>query len=338
MSSDPLSLLLPVVRRPETHERLSSWLSRLAAIYGMSASVLLDQCGLARTDPLILEQHLDEGEAALLARRTGLSAAAIDAMTFLELAPAARFMIARRSRSACIRCADDPSVQRKDAALPWGFWCSAHGVRRQPAGGQPIETLFPAALLAELDTLASRGARRLAAWAEGADAVFPGIPDLIDFLTLQHRRPSPPSLAEQPRMSLAARRANHAFLTRPIARQALLVVVPEYDRVAPVLAKPVRSGLKALARSSLLQDFALAIGIARLTQSPVEQAAAVLMASDAERQDRVREALRAWPLALRRRVSARYRRLCEVKADRQEGARAVSRRRPVSKTPSRSVS
>ena len=138
-------------------------------------------------------------------------------------------------------------------------------------------------------------------------------------------------------MSLAARRANHAFLTRPIARQALLVVVPEYDRVAPVLAKPVRSGLKALARSSLLQDFALAIGIARLTQSPVEQAAAVLMASDAERQNRVRQALRPWPLALRR-VYARYRRLCEVKADRQEGARALSRRRPVSKTPSRSVS
>ena len=168
MSSHPLSLLLPVVRRPETNERLSSWLSRLAATYGMSAGALLDQCGLARTDPLTLEQQLDEGEGALLARRTGLSAAAIHSMTFRELAPAARFMIARRSRSACIRCDDDPSVQRKDAALPCGFWCSAHGVRRRPAGGDPSRRSSPPALLTELDTLASRGARRLAAWAEGA--------------------------------------------------------------------------------------------------------------------------------------------------------------------------
>jgi len=51
------------------------------------------------------------------------------------------------------------------------------------------------------------------------------------------------TLAEQPRLSLEARRANHAFLTQPIARQALLVVAPEYNRFAPVLAKPVRPAL-----------------------------------------------------------------------------------------------
>jgi len=57
-------------------------------------------------------------------------------------------------------------------------------------------------------------------------------------------------MAEQRRLSLEARRANHAFLTQPIARQAQLVVAPEYNRFASVLAKPVRPGLDALARGS----------------------------------------------------------------------------------------
>jgi hypothetical protein len=90
------------------------------------------------------------------------------------------------------------------------------------------------------------------------------------------------SLAEQPLLSLEARRANHAFLTLPIARQALLVVAPEYNRFAPVLVKPVRPGLGALARGSLLRNYALAVGVARLTENPVEHAAAALEAADAE--------------------------------------------------------
>ena len=89
-------------------------------------------------------------------------------------------------------------------------------------------------------------------------------------------------MAEQPRLSLEARRAYHGFLTQPIARQALLVVAPEYNRFAPVLAKPVRPGLHALARGSLLQNYALAVAVARLTENPVEQAAEALAAADAE--------------------------------------------------------
>jgi hypothetical protein len=73
-----------------------------------------------------------------------------------------------------------------------------------------------------------------------------------------HRGASPPSLAEQPRLSLQARRANQDFLTRPNAEQGLLVVVPEDDRVASVLAQPVCSGLLSLARGSLLQNCVLA--------------------------------------------------------------------------------
>jgi hypothetical protein len=54
------------------------------------------------------------------------------------------------------------------------------------------------------------------------------------------------------------------FLTTPIVRQALAVIVPEYDQVAPVLTKPVRPGLYGLGQGSLLQTFALTIGISRI--------------------------------------------------------------------------
>jgi hypothetical protein len=119
------------------------------------------------------------------------------------------------------------------------------------------------------------------------------------------------SLAEQPRLSLEARRANHAFLTPPIARQALLVVAPEYNRFAPVLAKPVRPGLGALACGSLLQNYALAVGVARLTGNPVEHAVLAL-AADAE--GNLRRVLRSWPWATRRRIYIHLRRLMDSRS------------------------
>ena len=311
-----------------------------AALYGMPVSALLVHCGLAESDPFSLEKGLTAGQGAMLAECVGMDIAAIEAMTFRDLATPAQWLIARRARAICPRCAENPTVQRKDAALPWRFWCSVHGLRRRPAAGLAIETLFGAAVLAELDPLAKRGAGRLAEWATGRDQGTPSIPDLISFLTVQHRRPSPPALHEQPRLSLAARRANHAFLERPIARQALLVVVGEYDRVAPVLAKPVRPGLMGLGSGSLLQNFALAIGLARLTDSPVETAAAVLAASDAEGQDRVRAVLRTWSAGLRRRVGARFRRMTGKRAVRTAPRPVLKPRegRGVSQTPAFFVS
>jgi hypothetical protein len=121
-------------------------------------------------------------------------------------------------------------------------------------------------------------------------------------------------VAEQPRLSLEARRANHAFLTQPIARQAQLVVAPEYNRFAPVLAKPVRPGLDALARGSLLQNYTLAVAVARLTENPVEYAAATLAAADAEGEASLRRVLRSWPSATRRRIDTHLRRLLASKS------------------------
>ena len=280
MTEFALARLLPVAPRPETDERLSSWLARLAAIYGSPVGALLAHCGLAGADPFVLEKGLGAGEGALLAERTGLSPEKIEAMTFREVAAPARFMIARGDRGICPRCAETPAIRRRDAALPWGFWCAVHGRRRRPLGGEAIETLFGAAALTKLDPFAQRGARRLADWTGGRDDATPSVPDLLAFVTAPHRRPSPPQLHEQPRLSLEARRAYRDFLEFPIARQALLAVVPEYDRIAPPLAKPVRVGLQGLADGSLLQNFALVVALARLTLAPVDYAAAALAAGD----------------------------------------------------------
>src|SRR5271163_259952 len=125
---------------------------------------------------------------------------------------------------------------------------------------------------ADLSMDHERADREVWAAAERPAAVLAKLPErpseaVLAFATAPHRRPSPPQLHEQPRLSLEARRAHRGFLEFPIARQALLVVVPEYDRIAPPLAKPVRAGLHGLANGSLLQNFALAAAPARGARS-----------------------------------------------------------------------
>lgn len=300
---------LPVVPRPQTGERLASWVNRLARLYAMPVEGFLECCGLGCCSVTDLEWRLGGGEGAWLASRTGMTVEALRTLTFAEIAPAARPVIAPRSRYVCPHC--PVGLHLKPAALPWNFWCADHNARLRPrAGGRRPQGLLPGQQrLTVLDGYAREGAARLAVWARGRDETEPDAHALLAFLTTRHRRSSPPSLSEQPRLSLEARRANHDFLTRPIARQALLVVVPEYDRVAPVLAKPVRPGLLALAQGSLLQNYALTIGVGRLAADPVGHAAAVLLASDRQGEDRLRETLQAWPLAMRRRIYAQLRRL-----------------------------
>lgn len=320
MSTAPAIDVLPVVLKPEPDERLSSWLGRMAWLYGMPIGSFLECCGLPRWDIDDLEWRVGEGEGALLAARTGMTVEALRAMTFDKTVPNARMMVARGSRYVCPLCLGE--VQCRSMALPWNFWCPQHGVRLAARGGRNLKGLSQTQLIV-LDVNARAGASRLAIWARGKDEGLPSVPQLLDFLTTRHRRSSPPSLAEQPRLSLLARRENHHFLMQPIARQALLVVVPEYDRVAPVLAKPVRAGLFSVAQGSLLQNYALAVGIGRLSADTVGYSGAVLLASDEDGEERLRETLRAWPLTLRRRIYARLRRLRVAHSSASSGVEGV---------------
>ena len=85
-------------------------------------------------------------------------------------------------------------------------------------------------------------------------------------------------------------------------------------------------GLHSLAQGSLLQGFALTTGIGRIAEDPVARAIDVLLASDADGQGRVREALKSWPLSLRRRISARLRRAQRDERDRQIANKPKKRR------------
>ncbi|MFG6638108.1 hypothetical protein ACGYJ8_19565 [Sulfitobacter sp. 1A12126] len=184
------------------------------------------------------------------------------------------------------------------------------------ATGDTLSDRFGTDCFKKLEGHAEAGAAHLDAWARGAEQGDLEAPEVLQVLTVRHRRASPPNVCEQPRMSLKDRRDYHDFLTTPIIRQALTVVVPEYDQVAPVLAKAVRPGFHALAQSSLLQCFALTVGVGRIIEDPVKRVISVMLVSDAEGLGRVRQAVRSWPLSLRRSISARF-----WRAEREETAR-----------------
>ena len=229
---------LPVVFPPDADERLSSWFARMATFYALTVPEFVAELGLSGRDMFDLEWRLSEGEGALIAARTGLSAEAAQAMTFRDMVPVARMMIARKNRHHCPLCPSE--VHRKSTALPWRFRCPIHGVELHDATGAPLSNMLGAVRFTELETRAAAGAAVLDAWARGEEQRALGPDEMLAFLTVRHRRASPPNVSEQPRMSLGARRDYHEFFTTPIIRQALTVVVPEYDQVAPVLAKPVR--------------------------------------------------------------------------------------------------
>lgn len=198
MNDISIALRLPLAPPPEAEERLSSWLDRLARLYGITPAGLLDHCGLTAASPHELEKSLGAGEGALLMTHTGLSLSTLEATTFPEIGPHAHHLIARGDRYICPECALRPPVRRKDAALPWGFFCATHQTRRLALDGRAGETFFPGAVLAALDPFARRGAERMAAWAAGRDEQTPPLPAMIEFLTTPHRKPSrPPSTSSR---------------------------------------------------------------------------------------------------------------------------------------------
>ncbi|HIC67447.1 MAG TPA: hypothetical protein EYO87_15895 [Paracoccus sp.] len=314
---------MPVVFPPEVDERLSSWIARMAPFYAMTVPEFLAELGLSGRDVFDLEWRLSEGEGARIEARTGLSPQVIQGMTFGELIPEARMLI-RRNRYHCPMCPAD--VQSKSAALAWAFRCPVHGSDIQDTTGETLPVVLGAKRMATADAPAKVGAAVLDAWVQGHGLGNLGPAEILALLTTRHRRASPPSLSEQPRMSLETRRDYHEFLTTPIIRQALTVVVPEYDEVAPVLTKPVRPGLFGLAQGSLLQAFALTVGIGRVVENPVDQAISILLKSDVDGQARVRDALATWPLSLRRRISARLWRAQRDERERQSAAKSKKRR------------
>lgn len=298
MTRAPLADVLPVAPRPQPDERLSGWLARIGALYGMTDNEFVAACGVSGPTAFDLEWRLSGAHAALLARPAGLTAHAMQRMTFAAFIPEARRMIHRLPHHVCPVCAAHRIETRRNV-LPWTWRCLTHHRWSVDRAGQSLDSMIDAATRERLASAAGEGAARLTAWAEGRDHGELPVPDLLRFLTTSFKAPSPPSLAEQPRLSLQERFYNQAFLSHRIRRQALLLIVPDYDRVAPFLTKPVPFGLTALAEASLLQAYALTIGVGRLTLDAARQVAQVLALSDPEGMWRLQAVLKDWPRPLR---------------------------------------
>jgi len=66
----------------------------------------------------------------------------LQAMSFRDLVPEARSLVAARRCQLCARCsAEADHVLRKSAALPWAFWCPVHGARFQGLGGRSLQSV-----------------------------------------------------------------------------------------------------------------------------------------------------------------------------------------------------
>jgi TniQ len=273
LTAPALARLLPIAPRPHADERLTSWLAPLAALYGAPAGALFAYCGLAGVDPFALEKGLGAGEGAQLAERAGISLGDIEAMTFGDLAAPVHSLIARGDRATCPLCAKNPAIKRKDAALPWVFWRRIHGLRRRALAGAAIETLFGRGPWPS--SIRSPGRARVA-WPIGPRAGT----TLAAFLATPHagrrRRASASSRVSRSRhgASSGAMRSCSGTTTKKRLEGS------RKPEEAGMSAKPVRPGLQAAATGSLLQRYALAVGVGRMILAPVESAAAPLAGDD----------------------------------------------------------
>lgn len=168
----------------------------MATFYALTVPEFVAELGLSGRDAFDLEWCLSAGEGALIAARTGLSAETAQAMTFRDLVPAARMMIARKNRHHCPLCPSD--VHRKSTALPWRSRCPFHGAELHDATGATLSNMLGAGRFSELKTCADGGAAVLDAWARGEEQKALGPDEMLAFLT--------------------ARRDNREFLTTPIIR------------------------------------------------------------------------------------------------------------------------
>jgi hypothetical protein len=80
---------LPIIPEPETDEILSSWLTRVAAVYNAKLSSLLEQIGCLETSPSLLDRRPEANDIDILALSLRRDRSEIIDMTFFGAAPEA---------------------------------------------------------------------------------------------------------------------------------------------------------------------------------------------------------------------------------------------------------
>jgi hypothetical protein len=80
---------LPIIPEPETDEILSSWLTRVAAVYNAKLSSLLEQIGCQETSPSLLDRRTESSDTDIIALSLRRDRSEIIDMTFSGVAPEA---------------------------------------------------------------------------------------------------------------------------------------------------------------------------------------------------------------------------------------------------------
>lgn len=184
---------LPVVLPIHADELLSSWIERHSAYYAVPPMVMLRHAIPEMKSLRQADLRLTDGQAVRLASIFRVKSDDILKMTFNDISPASRQLIATRPVQRCPTCennSDDPQPIFRSQLLGWRITCPKCGsLFLQPTQDQkpsPFHHYINAAIQGErlLDKEASRGKR---SWASPA-----GLARLL----LMRRRPYPVNLPE----------------------------------------------------------------------------------------------------------------------------------------------
>jgi hypothetical protein len=179
---------LPVLAKAEVDERLSSWLTRTAAIYLVSPDALVAHIGLRTKRIRDLDLDPPADDIARLVVATGVSAARLSQMTFRDAPTSLRGLIDIESRAVCPTCVGEarPRVapRLREWTYPFTFWCAKHGGRLKSADIDGVRVLCD-------EASARRGTRYWRALAMGADETAPTTAAVMNLLLAPCRSPSP---------------------------------------------------------------------------------------------------------------------------------------------------
>ena len=308
---------MPVVPPPAFDERLSSWLSRTADLYLVSPGELCAHVGLSSDALSGLDLEPGDAAIAVLSRATGFTVARLASLTYRDMPALARSLVNLESLDFCPTCATRAGTRRgprlKTWALGYTLWCSEHGCRLDGSDPSGVCALGG-------DEIAKRGARLLRAWALGSDVASPSTAAVLGLLLTPCRAPAPPEPWELARAQAAGFQVGPDDLLRPRARIALSRVVPEYDRAVAIHERRLPEAARDLRLARTVEWRAVAIGVARVVQNPVEAALEILPGCDDRGRRRIEACLSQWPLEMRIVVADRF-------------ARAARARKPAERAP-----
>lgn len=166
---------LPVRLPSYSDELLSSWISRHAAFYAVPPLVMLRHCLSEAPSLRAADLHLSSDQEARLANIFATEPAAVNRMTFANVAQPSRRLIAPRPTQFCANCSHrgaEPAPVLRSQLLGWRITCPLCGEQLRDAGPcklpSPFQPYRAAAVRGEklLDDEAERGIRT---WTSPAD-------------------------------------------------------------------------------------------------------------------------------------------------------------------------